>query len=74
MKSIVFYYTPKPTDETDIASVVTKKKRRDAHTTDVWQVEVGLRAEIVNGGVARALDNAKPRKGEIVLNSAPYEG
>jgi hypothetical protein len=69
--SIVFYYTPQTNSAEDTVQVCVKSKRINSRERQMWHAEVGLRAEIVRGGVAHALDTAKPRKGEIVLNSAP---
>ena len=64
MKAIILYAQESASDDHQTIFIQTA----DKHTS------IFVRAEVVDDDPDFALDHAKPRDGEIVLNSVPYPG
>src|SRR5579862_2394603 len=62
MKSIIIY-----------AVDLLKNSNEHQHYTKLAWTNIGIRSQIVDFGADEALAHAKPLKGEIVLNTIPYE-
>lgn len=60
MKSVILYRTPKTTGHYQSIDC------GDGH-------EIFVRTEVVDKGIDEALDAAKPREGETVINTLPLE-
>jgi hypothetical protein len=65
MKSLILYYTTSPSQ---VSAAPTDYQKVETLYGFFW-----IRAEPFNGGVALALDAAKPRERERVLNTIPAE-
>jgi hypothetical protein len=77
--------TPKPHEQAHeqtgdtLSAILYAVTNPEEHRVNLYQVirvgahRVWIRAEIFHGGIAHALDMARPLKGEIVLNTIPLE-